>query len=62
MKVIISIFIYLIILFAAATLLFISLNSIWETSEPMIAYLLSLIIIYFILNTIGDISKRDKGI
>ncbi|HWL24945.1 MAG TPA: hypothetical protein VNR38_14560 [Ureibacillus sp.] len=60
MKAMISILLYLIILFAFATLLFFTLNSIWVTNEPMIAYLLSLIISYFILNAIGEINKRDK--
>lgn len=56
----ISILLYLLILFSFSTLLFSSLNTIWETNEPIIAYLLSLIIIYLILHTIGEFSKRDK--
>ncbi|MBU9711719.1 hypothetical protein [Evansella tamaricis] len=60
MSAIISVFLYLIILFGVATLLFISLVSIWGTTEPVIAYLLSLIITHLILNTFGQIGKKDK--
>lgn len=58
-SVIISFLLYLIILFGIATLLFLSLVSIWSTSEPAIAYLLSLIITHLILNTYGQVGKKS---
>lgn len=60
MTAIISILLYLFILFGFSTLLFFSFQMIWETNEPIIVYLLSLIFIYLILNTIGKITNQDK--
>jgi len=56
----ISFFIYISILFGASTLLFSTLVSMWHTGEPVIAYLLSLIVIQLLLNTLGDLRKRKK--
>ncbi|MDL4840331.1 hypothetical protein [Aquibacillus rhizosphaerae] len=60
MSAIISVFLYLIVLFGVSSILFFSLVSIWSTTEPVIAYLLSLIITHLILNTFGQIGKRDN--
>jgi hypothetical protein len=60
MSAIISILFYIVILFAVSSLLFTLLGSIWDTNEPVIAYLLSLIITHLMLNTIGQFSKGDK--
>lgn len=62
MSAIISLLIYLFILFGASTLLFSALISLWHTDEPVIAYLLSLIVIQLLLNTVGDLRKRKKDI
>ena len=48
---IISMLMYLVILFALSSLLFFSLISIWETNEPVISYLLSVIVVHLLLNT-----------
>ncbi|KGX89486.1 hypothetical protein [Pontibacillus marinus] len=60
MSAIISSLIYLFILFGASTLLFSALISLWHTDEPVIAYLLSLIVVQLLLNTFGDLRKRKK--
>lgn len=60
MSAFISIFLYLIILFGISTILFFSLVSLWYTNEPVIAYLLSLIITQLVLNTLGEIGKGKK--
>jgi hypothetical protein len=57
---VISVFLYLIILFGVSMLLFFSLISIWDTNEPVIAYLLSLISSHLILNAFGQIRKKEK--
>lgn len=58
MSAIISILLYLIVLFGASTLLFFFLTSIWQTDESAIAYLLSLIITHLVLDTFGNIGRE----
>jgi hypothetical protein len=60
MSAIISILFYIILLFGVSSLLFTLLLSRWNTNEPVIAYLLSLIITHLVLDTLGQIGKGDK--
>ncbi len=53
----VSIVLYLIILFCIATLLFFSLTFVLGTQDPMIAYLLSIIATHLVLNTLGGLRK-----
>jgi len=55
---IISILLYLLILIGFSSILFTLLSSIWGTNEPVIAYLLSLIMTHLLLQSVGQL--KDK--
>lgn len=59
MSAILSVFIYVIILFGLSTLLFTILDVIWSTGEPAILYMLTLIFTHLFLSNLDRIS-RDR--
>lgn len=60
MSKLIAVLLYLLMLFVASTVLFFSLTSLWETDEPIIVFLLSLITSHLVLHSFGEFENR-KG-
>ncbi|WP_155982720.1 hypothetical protein [Paucisalibacillus sp. EB02] len=57
MNIMVSINLYVLLIVVIATALFLTLQSIWKTDEPIIVYLLSLISTQLLINSFGELKK-----